>query len=286
MPSNIGYILMKDYIRYWSTQIKQGWDNLMRKRSENKRLLEILTMLKVIANDIKLVQERDINMALNLEALTAEVSRVKTVQDSAIVLLKQLGDAIKANVDDPAALNKIVDDLKVSTDALAAAVATSTVAAPTTEVILHADDPTTPTVKVVLPEVLPEVVKVDAEVVVPSVDPASTEPQVVVTVEPAPAAVAEAVEAAPAAEVADPAVTVPSNEGELVTDVIKTDEGQTDVVVAAPAEVHEEVKAEAGVDIVESVKEAFEAVPEVVAAPEAPAEAPVEAPAEEAKPAE
>lgn len=239
------------------------------KPTQNTLLLEALTLLKGIASDIKLVQERDINMALNLEALTAEVARVKTVQESAIVLLKKLADEISANVDDPTALTKIVDDLKTSTDALATAVATSTVSAPTKEVILNADNPEVPTVKVILPEVLPEVVVATPEVVVDVVDPASPEPQVVVTVEAAPEATVEAVEATPAEVVADPAQDVATSEGEVVTEVIKTDEGQADVVVTTPAEIHEEVKVEAGVDAIEAVKEAFEVTPEVVAVPEA-----------------
>jgi hypothetical protein len=49
-------------------------------------------------------------------------------------------------------------------------------------------------------------------------------------------------------------------------DVIKTDEGQVDVVVAAPAAVVDEM-AKVGVDVVEEVKAAFEAAPEVVAEP-------------------
>lgn len=73
-------------------------------------------------------------MALNLDSLTAEVARVQTVQASAVTLLDSLTHELeKISADlaaqsssgaaDTAALNDLIDKLKVSTDGLAAAVA-------------------------------------------------------------------------------------------------------------------------------------------------------------------
>ena len=74
-------------------------------------------------------------MSINLETLTAEVTRVQTVQASAVTLLTSLTKeleqisadlAVKSTegTNDVAALNELIDKLKVSTDDLATAVAT------------------------------------------------------------------------------------------------------------------------------------------------------------------
>lgn len=209
---------------------------------------------------IIVLEERVRTMELNLDTLAAEVARVHTVQSSAATMLKKLTvelEKVSAElaakaaqeppVIDTAPLNALIEQLKASTDSLAGAVADSSNVIPTKEVILHADDPTVPTVQVNLPEVMPEVVTVSAETVVDTVDTTSAEPQVVVTVEPS----------------TDATVT----QDNVVADMIKTDEGLVDIVVTAPAEVAEAVSNEANVDVVAAVKEAFEATPEVVAEP-------------------
>lgn len=196
-------------------------------------------------------------MSLNLDRLAEEVTRVTTVHASAMTLLHKLASELEAvstelaskaaqepPVIDTAPLDALIDKLKASTDSLAGAVAESVDVKPVVEVVLNADDPTKPTVAVVMPEVLPEHVEVAAEVVVDKVDPVSPEPQVVVTVEP--------VVEAPAAD--------------AVVDTIATEPDKVDVVVAADPVLHAEVKADAGVDVVEAVKEAFESTEEVVAA--------------------
>ena len=79
--------------------------------------------------------ERIDRMSINLETLTAEVTRVQTVQASAVTLLTSLTKelekisadlAVKSTegTNDVAALNELIDKLKVSTDDLATAVAT------------------------------------------------------------------------------------------------------------------------------------------------------------------
>lgn len=216
----------------------------------------------IAADKLNLILERINEMKLNLDTLAAEVARVQTVQASAVTLLKGLaGDLTDvsakltaalaaANVPpeavDTSELDALVEKLKDSTDDLAAAVADSADIKPTHGIVLHAEDASTPTVEVVLPEVLPELVIVKTEKVVDEVDVKSEEPQYVITVEP----VSEEV----------------VKEENVVTEVIKTEDHLVDVVVVAHTEEAEELKAE-GVDVLELVKEAYEAQPDVEAAP-------------------
>lgn len=189
-------------------------------------------------------------MSLNLENLEKEVARAQTVQSSAVTLLKNLTNElgrISAELSAKAAqsppeidtkpLNDLIDKLKDSTDVLASAVSDSVNVVPVKEVVLNADDTTKPTVSVVMPEVLPENVVVHAETIVDSVDPASPEPQVNVTVEAAP-------------EVTSPAVEP------VVSDVIETPAEQVNVNVEVPAAVVDAVQADANVDVVQAVKDA------------------------------
>ena len=225
--------------------------------------------LNNIVNEFRKLKERIDQMSLNLDALTAEVERARTVQSSAVTLLHKLAgelEVISKKLDETAAqvppvfdtapLNELIDKLKTSTDGLAAAVADSSGVTPMTEVVLNADDPTKPTVEVVMPEVLPENVVITAEQVVDVVDPTSPEPQVVVTVEAAPAPVEDA-----------PAPAEP-----VLTETISTDKGEVDVQAQVSEAVAEEIKADTGVDVVEAVQEAYDAAPEVVAEPAPPVE--------------
>lgn len=69
-------------------------------------------------------------MPLDLSALEAEVTRDETVDSSASTLLKQLFDEVEAHKNDPAAIQALVDRVRASNDALSAAVAANTPAAP------------------------------------------------------------------------------------------------------------------------------------------------------------
>jgi len=62
----------------------------------------------------------------DLTALTAEVARNTSVDESAIVLLTGLAAQIEALKTDPVALQGLADTLRGSSDALAAAVAANT----------------------------------------------------------------------------------------------------------------------------------------------------------------
>jgi hypothetical protein len=64
-----------------------------------------------------------LKMALDLSVLAAEVTEIGGTVDSAIALIQALADKIENNIDDPAALQALVDELNAKQEALAAAVA-------------------------------------------------------------------------------------------------------------------------------------------------------------------
>jgi len=72
------------------------------------------------------ILERITTMSAELDRLTTEVGETRTVVDSAVLLLGQLADLIRANATDPAALNALADDLDRQQGDLAAAVAANT----------------------------------------------------------------------------------------------------------------------------------------------------------------
>jgi molecular chaperone IbpA len=114
-------------------------------------------------------------------------------------------------------------------------------------VVVNVESTEVPTTEVLLPEVLPQIVEATVKVDETSpVDPASEVPQATITVEPA------------LYEVSD----------DVHTEVIKTEEGKADIVVAIPEEDKRAAEA-AGIDIVADIKAAIEATPEAVA-PELP----------------
>ena len=66
----------------------------------------------------------------DLTALTAQVDETDTVIQSAVVLIEGIAAALKAAGTDPAKLAELQTNLKTNADALAAAVAANTPAAP------------------------------------------------------------------------------------------------------------------------------------------------------------
>ncbi len=69
-------------------------------------------------------------MSTELDTLTAQVTANTTVEGSAIVLIQGLASQIAAAGTDPAKLSALSASLKVSADALAAAITANTPAAP------------------------------------------------------------------------------------------------------------------------------------------------------------
>lgn len=61
-------------------------------------------------------------MAGEIERVQTEVTEISGTVDSAVALLEKLAQLIRDNATNPAALNKIADDLDAKGNALAAAV--------------------------------------------------------------------------------------------------------------------------------------------------------------------
>lgn len=65
-------------------------------------------------------------MATNLDTLTARVTELETVDESAIALIKGLADEIRSTAPDRAALDALADRIGSASTALAAAVTANT----------------------------------------------------------------------------------------------------------------------------------------------------------------
>jgi hypothetical protein len=84
---------------------------------------QILLQLNQITQGVK-------SMGIELDALTAQVAQNETVEESALALINGLAAQIAAAATNPAALTALSASLKTNADALAAAVAANTPAAP------------------------------------------------------------------------------------------------------------------------------------------------------------
>jgi len=69
-------------------------------------------------------------MAGELDTLETRVTETKDAEDSAILLLNQLADMLRASASDPARILSLADQLKAKSDALGAAVVANTPQAP------------------------------------------------------------------------------------------------------------------------------------------------------------
>ena len=74
----------------------------------------------------KILQEV-INMTVELDALTAEVTDIETQADAIIALCNGLSAQLAAAKEDPVAIQALADSLKVKAQAIADAVAANTV---------------------------------------------------------------------------------------------------------------------------------------------------------------
>jgi chromosome segregation ATPase len=92
--------------------------------------LGLLARLDQIDAKLASIQTQGAQAMADLTALTAEVERNTAVDQSAIALLTGLAAQIEALKTDPAALQTLADQLKGSSDALAAAVVANTPAQP------------------------------------------------------------------------------------------------------------------------------------------------------------
>ena len=69
-------------------------------------------------------------MATSLDALIVQIERTTAVEASAVALIQDLAARLSAIATDPVAVQALADQLKASADALAAAIAANTPAAP------------------------------------------------------------------------------------------------------------------------------------------------------------
>lgn len=92
---------------------------------------EIVKTIRTIHDHQHEILERIDLMALDLTALTEEVTRLETVEASAVTLIRRLLEEVVVNKDDPVALQALVDRIKGSADDLAGAVAAGTPVDPT-----------------------------------------------------------------------------------------------------------------------------------------------------------
>jgi cell division protein FtsB len=93
-----------------------------------RHLVRIECKLDIISSQLTRLGGR---IMADLTALTAEVARNTDVDTSAIALLEGLAAQIEQLKTDPAALQALADQLKGSSDSLAAAIVANTPAAPT-----------------------------------------------------------------------------------------------------------------------------------------------------------
>lgn len=81
-----------------------------------KKLDKIIKILDQIVN-------KENEMSIQLDNLTAEVTETRTIIDSAILLIQGLAARLEEIADDPAAIQALADELNVKSEALAAAIA-------------------------------------------------------------------------------------------------------------------------------------------------------------------
>lgn len=90
----------------------------------------IEAQLRLVLLRIEDLERKVDKMSQQIDNLTAQVEATKTVEQSAITLLNGLSAQIAALKEDPAALQKLADDLKAKGQELADAVTANTPAAP------------------------------------------------------------------------------------------------------------------------------------------------------------
>ena len=96
----------------------------------NDKLDSILILFTRIESSLAVLTMKQEQVMADLTALTAEVERNTSVDQSAIALLTGLAAQIEALKTDPVALQALADTMRGSSDELAAAVAANTPAAP------------------------------------------------------------------------------------------------------------------------------------------------------------
>lgn len=86
--------------------------------------------LQTISDQLKRIEQKEIQMSAELDALTADVANETAVDQSAITLINGIAAKLDAMKNDPAAIAALSTQLKSSSAALAAAVTANTPAEP------------------------------------------------------------------------------------------------------------------------------------------------------------
>lgn len=95
-----------------------------------QKLDEVLSELADLKSLIFVLLQGEINMDQEIENLRAQVEANSAVTDSAVQLLTELGDMMRAAADDPAAVRALADQVQAKKDELANAVVANTPQAP------------------------------------------------------------------------------------------------------------------------------------------------------------
>jgi hypothetical protein len=101
-------------------------------KCHSKTLFEenVLEMLEHLHRHLLRIDQRTNDMSAATDRLTASVAALTSAEKSAVALLGQLAQLIRDNSSDPAALNKLADDIDADTAEIAAAVVANTPATP------------------------------------------------------------------------------------------------------------------------------------------------------------
>jgi len=91
---------------------------------------DIQKSLNKLIQSIEILNQRIDQMSLDLSVLVDEVAALQTVEASAVALIQKLADEVAANAGNPEAVAEIAAKIKAASDALSAAVAANTSAAP------------------------------------------------------------------------------------------------------------------------------------------------------------
>jgi altronate dehydratase len=92
----------------------------------------VITQLGTITELLKELTQEQKKMAADLTVLKAQVQQNTDLEKSAITLIEGIAQQLADAKNDPAAVQGIIDELKASSSALAAAIAANTPAGPET----------------------------------------------------------------------------------------------------------------------------------------------------------
>ena len=96
----------------------------------SRRLDAILANQAIILAEVRALTTQGTTIMSALDNLTAQVTSVASLEQSAVTMIQGLAQQIKGAANDPAAIQALADQLSASAAPLAAAIAANTPAAP------------------------------------------------------------------------------------------------------------------------------------------------------------